>query len=79
MRTDNATVDLSVLRQVLGTIPNAAEWKQTEIEEVLPFGGSLTKRGWICTHCGFFRRKRNGMSKYCEECGYAMKGEMQNE
>lgn len=79
MRTDNATIDLSILRQALGAIPNAAEWKQTEIEEVLPFGGSLTKRGWICTHCGFFRRKRNGMSKYCEECGYAMKGEMQNE
>ena len=69
------TVDLSVLRQVLGTVHNQAEWKYTETEETLPFGGSLTKRGWICSNCGFFRRKKSGMSKFCEDCGYAMKGE----
>ena len=74
---NRTTVDFSVLRQALGTIPDTAEWKYTETEETLPFGGSLTKRGWICTHCGFFRRKKNGMSKFCEDCGSAMKGELE--
>ena len=68
------TINLSVLRQALGSIPNSAEWKYMEIEETLPGGGSLTKKGWVCTNCGFFRRKKLGMSNFCECCGYSMKG-----
>lgn len=71
------TIDFSVLRQALGTVSDSAEWKKTEKTEDLMYGGSLTIRGWTCTHCGFFRRKKSGMSKYCEECGYQMKGEIE--
>lgn len=73
----NTTIDLSVLKQALGVVPNVAEWKKTEKTEELPFGGSLTIRGWTCTHCGFFRRKKSGMSKFCEDCGYKMEGEVE--
>jgi len=44
------TIDLSVLRQALGSIPNSAEWKYMETEENLPGGGSLTKEaGYVRT------------------------------
>lgn len=73
---NRTTVDLTVLRQALKVVPNIAEWKVYEKEEPLPFGGSLTKRGWVCTHCGFFRHKKHGISKFCEDCGCSMKGEV---
>ena len=72
---NRTNVDLSVLRQALGVVPNQAEWMKTEKTEELPFGGSLTVRGWTCSNCGFFRRKKHGISKFCEDCGYMMKGE----
>ena len=74
---NRTTIDLSVLRQALGVTPNTAEWKKIERTEVLPFGGSLTVRGWICTNCDFFRRKKHGTSKFCEDCGSFMKGEIE--
>lgn len=72
MKTKETTVDLSILRQALGVNLNTAAWKKVEYEEFLTGGGSLTKRGFVCTHCGFFRHKRQGPSKYCEDCGYKM-------
>ena len=72
---NRTTIDLTVLRQALKVVPNTVEWKYKETEEILPFGGSLTKRGWVCSNCGFFRRKKFGISKFCEDCGYMMKGE----
>lgn len=71
-KTEEVRVDLTMLKQVLETKPKAATWIYKEYEEVLPFGGSLLKKGYICTHCGFFRRKRLGISAYCEACGYQM-------
>lgn len=65
-------IDLSVLRQVLAT--RTAEWIYKEIEEPLFGGGSLTKRGVICSNCGLFRHKRLGKSRFCEDCGCLMKG-----
>lgn len=50
------------------------EWKYLETTENLPYGGRLTKRGWVCSYCGFFRRKKSEMSKFCESCGAEMKG-----
>ena len=32
------------------------------------------KRVWRCTKCGFFRRKKYGLSKFCENCGADMRG-----
>ena len=72
---NRTTVDFSTLRQALGIVQNNAEWVKTEKTEDLPFGGSLTIRGWTCSNCGFFRRKKHGISKFCEDCGYMMKGE----
>ena len=72
----DTTIDFSVLRQALGTIPNTAFWMKIEKTEELPFGESLTVRGWTCSHCGFFRHKKHGISKFCEDCGYMMKGEV---
>jgi hypothetical protein len=69
--TNQTTVDLSILKQVL--TPRMGVWNYTEFEEVLPFGGSLLVRGYKCSECGFFRRKRHGMSKFCEDCGARMK------
>lgn len=40
-----------------------------------PIGGELTVRGFQCANCGFFRRKRFGKSKFCEECGSRMRGD----
>ena len=68
-------IDLSILRQVLET--RTAEWIYTEREDPTPFGGSLTKRGFVCSNCGHFRHKRLGKSKYCEDCGCLMKGGME--
>ncbi len=65
-------IDLSVLRQVLKT--RTAEWIYKEFEEPLSGGGSLTKRGFVCSNCGHFRHKRLGTSKFCEDCGCLMKG-----
>lgn len=70
--TNNVQVDLSVLKQILNQ--PVAEWLPVEKTEVLPFGGELTVRGFACSNCGFFRRKRFGMSKFCEDCGSKMKG-----
>lgn len=71
--TNNVQVDLSVLKQILNQ--PIAEWLPVEKTEVLPFGGELTVRGFSCSNCGFFRRKRFGKSKFCEECGSRMRGE----
>ena len=72
---NRTTVDFSALRQALGVKSNQAEWIKKEKTEDLQFGGSLTIRGWVCSNCGFFRRKKHGISKFCEDCGSAMKGE----
>ena len=66
-------LDLSVLKTVL--TQTKSEWVTVEKTEVLPFGGELTVRGFQCANCGFFRRKRFGKSKFCENCGCRMKGE----
>lgn len=71
--TNNVQVDLSVLKQILNQ--PVAEWLPVEKTEVLPFGGELTVRGFACSNCGLFRRKRFGKSKFCEECGSRMRGE----
>lgn len=71
--TNNVQVDLSVLKQILNQ--PVAEWLPVEKTEVLPFGGELTVRGFACSNCRFFRRKRFGKSKFCEECGSRMRGE----
>lgn len=71
--TNNVQVDLSVLKQILNQ--PVAEWLPVEKTEVLPFGGELTVRGFVCSNCGFFRRKRFGKSKFCEECGSRMRGD----
>lgn len=71
--TNNVQVDLSVLKQILNQ--PVTEWLPVEKTEVLPFGGELTVRGFACSNCGFFRRKRFGKSKFCEECGSRMRGE----
>lgn len=76
MKTNDTMIDFSVLKQVLETKPNIAQWQYTEKTEELQFGGTLTIRGWTCSHCGFFRRKKRGMSKFCEDCGYKMEGEV---
>ena len=70
MMTNQTTVDLSVLTQVL---QKRGVWNYTEFEEGLPLGGTLLVRGYKCSACGFFRRKRYGMSNFCEECGARMK------
>jgi len=72
------TINLSVLRQALGSIPNTANWEPIEYTENLSGGGELTVRGYKCSSCGFFRRKRHGMSKYCEDCGAKMLGGEEN-
>ena len=73
MMTNQTTVDLSVLTQVL---QKRGVWNYTEYEEILPFGGSLLVKGYKCSACGFFRRKRHGMSNYCESCGAKMGGDV---
>lgn len=49
-----------------------ATWIEVEFERPLPFGGALTERGYRCSNCGFFRHKKKGKSKYCEDCGELM-------
>lgn len=49
------------------------EWEYVEISESLGGGGLLLKRGYRCNNCGFFRHKRQGKSKFCEDCGCIMK------
>lgn len=49
-----------------------ASWIYCEESRFLAGGGELTVRGFKCSHCGFFRRKKNGKSKFCEDCGFKM-------
>ncbi len=48
---------------------NSASWNYTELHEYLAGGGEIVKRGWECSNCGFFRRKKYGKSRFCECCG----------
>ena len=50
------------------------EWVDSNYTEYLNGGGSLLIKGWRCTKCGFFRRKKYGLSKFCEDCGADMRG-----
>ena len=50
----------------------SAQWIESGNTRNLDGGGVLTVRGFRCSHCGFFRRKKNGMSKFCEDCGFKM-------
>ena len=52
-------------------------WEYVELTENLLGGGALTKRGYKCSNCGFFRHRKRGISNYCEECGCQM--EVENE
>ena len=71
-KTNEVNVDLSLLKGLLAR--EEGEWLPVEKTEVLPYGGELIIRGFACSKCGFFRRKRFGMSKFCEDCGTRMKG-----
>lgn len=64
-------VDTAGLRQLLGNL-TAGHWIYTEEARQLSGGGELTRRGFKCSECGFFRHKRLGQSKFCEECGAKM-------
>lgn len=72
MKTNEIQIDLSLLKTALTR--TEAVWVPIEKTEVLPHGGELTIRGFECDRCGFFRRKRFGKSKFCEDCGSIMKG-----
>lgn len=71
-KENEVQVDLSVLANILTR--TEGHWVPIEKTEVLPHGGELTIRGFACDRCGFFRRKRFGKSKFCEDCGSIMKG-----
>ena len=62
------------LRAILELISNqkTASWIVCERSRFLDGGGELTVRGVKCSHCGFFRHKRLGKSKFCEDCGFKM-------
>ena len=48
------------------------EWIYEEHTKFLDGGGRILCRGYKCSNCGFFRHRKRGMSKYCEECGAKM-------
>ena len=73
---NNTRVDTTALRQLLGNLTTGT-WIYTEESRYLPGGGELTVRGYKCSNCGYFRRKRHGQSKFCEDCGAVM--EVNNE
>ena len=72
MKTNEIQIDLSLLKTALTR--TEAVWVPIEKTEILPHGGELTIRRFSCSGCGFFRRKRFGKSKFCEDCGAKMKG-----
>ena len=47
-------------------------WNYTEYSQKFEGGGSLLMRGWVCSECGCFIRKKHGTTKYCHECGTEM-------
>ncbi len=71
MNNTTTRVNMEALRQLLGNM-TTGHWIYTEEPEQLPGGGELTRRGFKCSECGFFRHKRQGGSKFCEDCGARM-------
>ena len=49
-----------------------AEWLEANYTEYFNGGGSLLVKGYRCSNCGFFRRKKAGKSEFCEKCGRRM-------
>ena len=49
-----------------------AEWLEANYTSYLNGGGSLLVKGYRCSNCRFFRRKRFGKSEFCENCGRRM-------
>ena len=68
---ETVNVDTTALRQILVNL-SSGHWITTERTTKLVGGGELTCRGFKCSQCGFFRHKRHGRSKFCEECGAKM-------
>ena len=63
------------LKEALETVISLAKdtkqglWIYKEITEQLNGGGSLLKRGYVCSNCNYFIRKKNGLQDYCAGCG----------
>lgn len=45
-----------------------------ECEEIRHYEGGafLTFKGYKCPKCAFFRHRKRGKSRYCEDCGQAL-------
>lgn len=48
---------------------NTGVWRYKEITEHFEGGGSLTVRGYECSTCKGFTRKKTGVKDYCSLCG----------
>ena len=48
---------------------NTGVWIYKEITEHFEGGGSLTVRGYECSTCKGFTRKKTGVKDYCSLCG----------
>ena len=48
---------------------NTGVWRYKEITEHYDGGGSLLIRGYECSNCKGFTRKKTGIRDYCSLCG----------
>ena len=49
------------------------QWIYTEFTKYFDGGGCLLIKGYKCSNCGFLRKKKQGKSNFCEDCGADMR------
>ena len=70
--TDKAKAQISEAIETLKALARESKngyWVATEHTEYFEGGGSILVRGYECSECKGFTRKKTGVKEYCSLCG----------